>query len=420
MHWNRSEEFVDTPVSDSHSQLERSGVPSEAMLFEPTDVLLLVDDNRDMLSYIKSIFAPFCKVVEATSGEEALTMAKTNPPDLILSDMMMPKLNGQDLLVAIRNDPATRLVPVILLCATSDEDLRLSALTAGAEDFILKPFKSRELLVRVQLHMQVGKRLISVETLHAQREKEIALLSDHCPSGIMRADAEGNLLYCNAAWRMFAGMGAEEDPRTWPQRVDDETLNVVTSNWEKILHGDQRESQMSWKWLTGKSVSGTFIRLDKVDPAMSGILGCLSDISYQEERTREAERRRVEAEESKRQQELLVDVTSHEIRTAVSAILHCSSLVKDNLVALNEQIRIGTAGFEPNEQLVQQIEEGIEASESMLRQKVSLTSGIYQCGLVQERIANDLLSFGRVQRDMLTFNDVEMDPRKEARKVGSR
>lgn len=61
MHWNRSDAFVDTPVSDSHGQLERSGVPPEALLFEPTDVLLLVDDNRDMQSYIKGIFAPFCK-----------------------------------------------------------------------------------------------------------------------------------------------------------------------------------------------------------------------------------------------------------------------------------------------------------------------------------------------------------------------
>jgi DNA-binding response OmpR family regulator len=89
-------------------------------------------------------------------------MAKANPPNLILSDMMMPKLNGQGLLVAIRNDPATHLVPVILLSATSDDDLRLSALTAGAEDIILKPFTPQELLLRVQLHMQVDKRLISV------------------------------------------------------------------------------------------------------------------------------------------------------------------------------------------------------------------------------------------------------------------
>jgi PleD family two-component response regulator len=116
MRWNRSEEFVDTPVSDSHSQLERSGIPSEAPLFEPTDILLLVDDNRDMQSYIKGIFAPFCKVVKATNGEEALAMVKASPPNLILSDMMLPKLNGQGLLVSIRNDPAT--------CLAHDPSLR--------------------------------------------------------------------------------------------------------------------------------------------------------------------------------------------------------------------------------------------------------------------------------------------------------
>jgi signal transduction histidine kinase len=120
---------------------------------------------------------------------------------------------------------------------------------------------------------------------------------------------------------------------------------------------------MTWKWLTGKTVSATFIRLDKVDPAMSGILGCLSDISYQEERMQEAERRRIEAEESKKQQELIVDVTSHEIRTPVSAILHCSSLVKENLAVIQAHLKRGDS-LKPSEDLLRQIKEDIEALES--------------------------------------------------------
>jgi signal transduction histidine kinase len=137
----------------------------------------------------------------------------------------------------------------------------------------------------------------------------------------------------------------------------------MTTQWDEIIRGDQRETQMTWKWLTGKTVSATFIRLDKVDPAMSGILGCLSDISYQEERMQEAQRRRIEAEESKRQQELIVDVTSHEIRTPVSAILHCSSLVKENLAAMQAHLHRGDS-LKPREDLLRQIKEDIEALES--------------------------------------------------------
>jgi CheY-like chemotaxis protein len=247
-------------------------------------------------------------------------------------------------------------VPMVLLSAASDDEVRFAALTAGAEDFILKPFKPKELLARVQLHMQVGKRLITLEALYAQREKEIALLSDYCPSGIVRADAAGNLQYCNDAWRTFAGMGPDDDPLSWPQRVEKETLARMTVQWDEIIRGDQLETQMTWKWLTGKTVSATFIRLDKVDPAMSGLLGCVSDISYQEERMQEAERRRVEAEESK--------------RTPVSAILHCSSLVKENLAAIQAHMERGDS-LKPSADLLRQIRADIEALES---RSIALTS----------------------------------------------
>jgi signal transduction histidine kinase len=217
---------------------------------------------------------------------------------------------------------------------------------------------------------------------------------------------------------MFAGMGPQDDPLSWPQRVDKETLVYLTSGWDQIIRGDQRETQMTWKWLTGKTVSATFIRLDKVYPAMSGILGCLSDISYQEERMQEAKRRRREAEESKTQQELLVDVTSHEIRTPVSAILHCSSPVKENLGVVEAQLHRGVS-LEPSRDLVQQFREDIEALESESISLTGLITGIHQCGLVQERIANDVLSLARVQLDMLTYYDVDVDLRRQAQKVGA-
>jgi signal transduction histidine kinase len=100
-------------------------------------------------------------------------------------------------------------------------------------------------------------------------------------------------------------------------------------------------------------------------PGMTGILGCINDTTHEEMRIVEAERRRQEAEESKHQQELLVDLTSHEIRTPVSAILQCSSLVKENLVALFEQLKLSQAvGFKPTKELLGDLAEDIEALES--------------------------------------------------------
>ena len=426
---------LDHAVSDAGTEnvsVSDSSRP-EGLIFESTDVILLVDDNVDIRRYLRRLFAPFCTVVEACDGEEALAIARQSPPDLILSDLMMPRMNGQELLQAIRRDPRTRLVPMVLLSAATDDELRVSALTTGVDDFLMKPFKPKELLARVNLHMQLGKRRIELENLFAQREQEITLLSDYCPSGIIRQSADGSMIYGNAAWQRYTGMQDSDKLDNWLTRVDPSVAQSLSDRLQDFYAGDEREMQQTWKWLNGRVVTGTFIRLDKVIPGMSGVLGCLNDITDQEERLHEAERRRIEAEESKRQQELLVDFTSHEIRTPVSAILQCSSLVKENLQALKEQLQQAMAfedrtGFVPTPELMANLDEDVEALESEFSRLANpccstlisagaVRLGVYQCGLMQERIANDVLSLARIQLDTLSFHNVEVDLRKEGQKV---
>ena len=340
----------------------------DGFLFEPSDTLLLVDDSDDIRAYIKRIFAPYCKIIEASNGEEALHLAQTltPKPNLILSDLMMPRMNGSELLMAIRDHPATRRIPMVLLSAAPDEESRLSALTKGAEDFISKPFKPKELLARVHLHMQLGKKRADLEDMFALREQELQVLSDYCPSGIMRADEKGTLVYANAAWKTYVGMPQDGDINTYPDYVDEPTLRRIVSMWEKLVAGDLSEMQVTWTWLNGITVTGNFVRLaSAIGDGRWGIVGCLQDITYQEERLHEAERRRVEAEEAKRQQELLVDMTSHEIRTPVSAILQCSALVKENMEALRKElVEAGTAGYVIPAETLAEFDRDLEALES--------------------------------------------------------
>jgi len=133
---------------------------------------------------------------------------------------------------------------------------------------------------------------------------------------------------------------------------------------------------------------------------MTGFIGSVVDITerklreeLQRQRVIEAEQRRSEAEEAKRQQELLIDITSHEIRNPISSLMQCSSLVKSNLLMLLGELREAERtgeGFHPTPQLLLMVEEDLEALDS-----------IYQCGLTQERISNDVLSLGRIQLNML-------------------
>jgi signal transduction histidine kinase/DNA-binding response OmpR family regulator len=120
--------------------------------------VLLADDNSDMRDYVcRLLEAQGYGVETATDGEAALAAARKRPPDLILSDVMMPLLDGFGLLRAIRSEPALASIPVILLSARAGEEAKIEGLDAGADDYLIKPFAARELLARVSANIQMAR-----------------------------------------------------------------------------------------------------------------------------------------------------------------------------------------------------------------------------------------------------------------------
>lgn len=280
----------------------------EGLQFQPTDLLLIVDDNKDIREYLKLIFQPFCRVLEAEDGLDALRVMEDEVPNLVLTDLLMPRMSGMDMLMEIRKNSDISHVPVILLSAAQDEESRVQGLLYGADDFLSKPFKPRELLARVHLHMEMGKSRLDLETKFHAREQELQVLSDACPSGIIRADHSGRVVYANPAFRDPAGIGADSPLDEWQDHLDTASAESFRFAWNDFIFGKRSETAIRWKWRSGKSMLGLFIRLDMVS-GVSGIIGCITDVSYEEEKIEEAERRRAEAEESRRQQELIVDLS---------------------------------------------------------------------------------------------------------------
>lgn len=111
--------------------------------------VLVVEDFKEMREYIRDRLQLKFKVLEAADGKEGLKIARRDGPDLILSDVMMPVLDGVSLLAAVRGDPGLKHVPFILLTARGDEEDRLQGLAARADDYLTKPFDARELELRV-------------------------------------------------------------------------------------------------------------------------------------------------------------------------------------------------------------------------------------------------------------------------------
>jgi signal transduction histidine kinase len=119
--------------------------------------VLVVDDNSDMREYLEHVLEPFWTVTTAADGHAALGSVRTRRPDLVLSDVMMPGLNGFGLLESLRSDPATREIPVLLLSARAGEEARIEGMNAGADDYLIKPFSPRELVARVRSHLETAR-----------------------------------------------------------------------------------------------------------------------------------------------------------------------------------------------------------------------------------------------------------------------
>jgi signal transduction histidine kinase len=117
---------------------------------ERKPVILLADDNADMREYVSGLLGGRFQLVQTRTGKAALAETERGIPDLVLTDVMMPEMDGFAFVAALRKNPLTRTVPVIMLSARAGEEARIEGIDAGADDYLTKPFSARELVARVE------------------------------------------------------------------------------------------------------------------------------------------------------------------------------------------------------------------------------------------------------------------------------
>ena len=143
-----------TPSAEEGFEHENA-VPKSPFEFTKADerdvaTILLVEDNQDMRQFIKEQLVKHYKVIEATNGELGLKKAISNPPDLIITDLMMPKIDGIEFCNKLKTNVNTSHIPVIMLTAKAGIDNKLKGLETGADDYLTKPFNAKELLARTK------------------------------------------------------------------------------------------------------------------------------------------------------------------------------------------------------------------------------------------------------------------------------
>ncbi|WP_318307773.1 SpoIIE family protein phosphatase [Amycolatopsis solani] len=181
--------------------------------------VLVADDNADMRDYLVRLLRDDYAVTTVRDGVEAFDAAAADPPELIISDVMMPRLDGLGLLAELRRDPRTAAVPVLLLSARAGQEAAVDGLAAGADDYLVKPFSARELVARVRTTIQLAR-------LRSQHSRWRAALIESLQEGFFVSDTEGRVVEINAAFTEVLGAGPDGLPYAepfpwWPDRDAD-------------------------------------------------------------------------------------------------------------------------------------------------------------------------------------------------------
>ena len=139
---------------------DTTAVANEDVIPGEKDTVLVVDDNSDMRQYLTRLLEDSYTVKTAVNGQDALQKIAAQNPDLVLSDIMMPVMDGKGLLHHLKNNPATFYIPLIFLSARAGDEARVDGLEDGADDYLVKPFSTKELLAKIKAQISASKTLL--------------------------------------------------------------------------------------------------------------------------------------------------------------------------------------------------------------------------------------------------------------------
>ena len=321
----RAETFVEEALRWLPQSPSSAGTaPSnDVAVLEQRMRLLIADDNADMRGYLQRLFGSQNDVRVVSDGEAAWAALEGFVPDVLLTDVMMPKLDGFGLLKRIRQSGRFRHLPVIMLSARAGEEASSDARAAGADDYLVKPFAARELAARINAAWRMA--ALRQESLAAlqQSERMFRMIADQAPVMIWLAGRDGRVTYLNARWYEYTGqVPPSAEGLGWLQSVHPDDRSRIEQE-DKEVARTRRAFQFQYRLCaadgTARWVLDSGIPRFDANGEFDGFIGSVVDVHQH----REAEQvlRRSNAE-----LEALVAQRTEEFRKAEEALRQASKM----------------------------------------------------------------------------------------------
>ena len=247
--------------------------------------VLVAEDNAEMRRFIADVLGADCSVATAADGEEALALAIADPPDLIVTDLMMPKLGGDRLVTELRRHAALLQVPVLVLSAKADEELRVKLLAELVQDYLTKPFSAHELRARARNLLTVKRARDALQTELASQNADLSQLTqqiianrqalqrnvealseseqrwravyESSAAGIALTDLEGRVLSANPAFQSLLGYSESQlRAMSLTELTPDDERDALHARLGQLVAGELSEYRVQRRY--GRS-DGSFV-----------------------------------------------------------------------------------------------------------------------------------------------------------------
>jgi PAS domain S-box-containing protein len=367
--------------------------------------VMVVEDNLEMNAFIAETLGRDYRVVTALDGQEGLAKAMSCSPELIISDVMMPRLSGDEMVRELRTRPELADVPIIMLTAKADDQLRVKLLKNTVQDYIAKPFLAEELLAKATA--LINKRRNVQEKLQAA-QRQISTILDHAPVAVYIKDLTGRLTFVNQEVAAIFGRPAEELlGKSNQDLLPPELAEAVDANDQAALLAEQPLQVEETVLRSGAAHTYLSVKFPLSDEQgqVYAMCGISTDISDKKRIENELSRAKQAAEQANQAKDHFLAVVSHELRTPLSPILTAT-----NLLQLHEDLPADVR--KPLEIILRNVEQEIRLVDDLLR-----WTRLAHCKL---DLHQEVVDAHELVRTVLSEFHVEMDSKAIELSIGLR